>query len=454
MISEIAPKLVSKLGSTDSKIPLGIKDTFNSAGYTYFSYDAGGGVEGKDRFVDEFGTGAIWLFGIPLYKKIVDKTIFKFAKISPEADVRVVKDKKYLNLSIKHAPTDEILKDLKTAGKNIGKTKALTLAKFGISMALTMLSYLGLTKLKQKMTRLNIEKEFNENMKSSGLQEKTNELKNIPVNKKSGVFSEFENFSSSKKSKYNPSFGSGIKTAEEFILNPVKNMILLDVGITGERLSTARTEGEFKEYGIKEGSFLFFVYCAGELIKKSLETASQKLFKIPVALDAQLLSSDFAKDILTNNEMQKEIKNFSAKFTKNTDNSELYKFLFNNQNHTVVNAAKKSGIISTVKTKDDQIKIDTRKYIDPDKINQLVKNLEDYIKFGKKSKDINKYLDKVRILKVAATVLSIGASCLSLGYLVPKYMYEFRHKQQDGNRDFHVKTEYEKELAAKAAKKY
>ena len=317
-------------------------------------------------------------------------------------------------------------------------------------MALTMLSYLGLTKLKQKMTRLNIEKEFNERMKTEAEQEH-----NLKASDNTDVFAEFKNFGNNKNIKYNPSFGSGsgVKLAEEFMLNPVKNMILLDVGITGERLSNARTEGEFKEYAIKEGSFLFFVYCADKIIRKGLENASQKFLKMPIGLDAQFLSGNLAENILKNMDMQKQVQEFSDKFSKNEDSTKLYEFIFKNQNNTVVNAAKESGIISTIKDEKGNFKIDTRKYIDSDKMKQLVKNLQDYIEAGKNSSDTNKFINKVRGLKVAATVLSIGSCCLSLGYLVPKYMYEYRHKQQDGNRDFHVRTEYEKELAAKAAKK-
>ena len=80
MSMNIGSKLVSKLGSPNSRIPLAAKDIFNSAGYTYFSYDAGGKIEGKDRLVDEVGTGALWLFGIPTYKKLIDKLIKLYLK--------------------------------------------------------------------------------------------------------------------------------------------------------------------------------------------------------------------------------------------------------------------------------------------------------------------------------------------------------------------------------------
>ena len=50
---------------------MAIKDIANSVGLTAGSYITGDKLEGKDRFLDEFGTQAIWLFGIPAYKKLL-----------------------------------------------------------------------------------------------------------------------------------------------------------------------------------------------------------------------------------------------------------------------------------------------------------------------------------------------------------------------------------------------
>lgn len=72
-----ASKIYSVIGNNDSLVPLAIKDIANSLGLTAGSYITGDKVEGKDRFIDEFGTQAIWLFGIPLYKKLLDLTLFK-----------------------------------------------------------------------------------------------------------------------------------------------------------------------------------------------------------------------------------------------------------------------------------------------------------------------------------------------------------------------------------------
>lgn len=441
MSMNIGSKLVSKLGSPNSRIPLAAKDIFNSTGYTYFSYDAGGKIEGKDRLVDEVGTGVIWLFGIPTYKKLIDKTIFKKAGISPEVDVRILKDNNYLKKAIENAPTKTIMEDLKKAGANIPKTKALTILKFGMSLGLTMLSYFALTKFKQNMTKKNIEKEF----LAKQIENQPETLS--PYNNENPIFSDFNQ---SKKQNNTPSFGSSSlsKVAESIVLNPINNMFVLDTCISGERLSSARTKGEFAEYGIKEGSFLFFVYIADKLIKKGIETASEKILKSPIKLDAKFLSTNLAENILKQKSLQDEIKEFSKKFGKNCDTNALYEYIFKNQNSTVVEAAKSSGIISTIKTG----QIDTRKYIDVKKMQELAENLQKFISSSTNSNNTKSYLNKIKALKVGSTMLNIGVCCLFLGYVVPKMMYDYRKKHQNGKNDFHVKTEYEKELATKHAK--
>lgn len=437
MSINIGSQLISKLGSPNSKIPLAVKDIVNSAGYTYFSYDAGGKVEGKDRLVDEVGTGLIWLFGIPTYRKIIDNTIFRAAKINPEVDVRVLKNSDYLKSAIQNAPTQQIAKELEHAGNNITKTKGMTFLKFGLSLLMTMASYFALTKFKQNMTKKAIEKEFYEKQQKNQLE---------PDYKTSKVFDEFKN----NKGNKNPSFGSSaiVNLAEEFMLNPVKNMIILDAGISGSRIKNARTKGEKVEYGIKEGSFLFFVYGAGKLITKGIDKLSELLLNAPISLDSKFLSTKSAENLLKDPNLQNEVKEFASLIENTTNTKELYDFIFENQNNIVIKAAKKSGIISTIKDSTGQTFIDTRKYINIKEIKKLISNLS---KFIDKSKDQNilNYLKKVKALKVASTILNVGICCFALGYLVPKKIYEYRAEHQNGKNDFHVKTEYEKELLEK-----
>ena len=94
-----ASNIYSILGNNNSLVPMAIKDIANSIGLTAGSYITGDKLEGKDRFYDEFGTQAIWLFGIPAYKKVIDFTLYKALNIDPEFDVRNF-SKKRLLLSI------------------------------------------------------------------------------------------------------------------------------------------------------------------------------------------------------------------------------------------------------------------------------------------------------------------------------------------------------------------
>ena len=444
MPSNIGSQIVSHLGSPNSRIPLAVKDTFNIAGYTYRSYEAGGNIEAKDKLVDEVGTSAIWLAGIPLYRKLIDKTIFKAAKISPEVDYRVVKNKDYFKKAVENAPTEKIKDEIVNAGNKLSSTRNLNLLKFGLSLALTMASYFGLTKLKQAMTKKNIEKEYLKKLESQQ-NNKNSKYDNLKLQ----TSSVFEKFNNNNKTSSNPSFGSlksVVGIGEEFVLNPIKNMIILDTGISAERVVNARNSGEKKEYAIKEGSFLFFIYGADNLIKKGLNALSKKVLKAPIDLDANVLSSDMAKNIIKDKAAGEEVKNFIKEFGNNKNSEKIYDFIFNNPNGTIAEAAKKSGVISVI---EDGKSIDTRKFIDTKQIVKIAKNLDDFISAGKNASNIESYITKVKALKVGSTLTGIAACCAALGVIIPKVMYNYREKTQNGNSGFHVKEQYEKELQKK-----
>ena len=98
-----ASKIFSILGNNDSLVPMAIKDISNSIGLTAGSYITGQSAEGQDRFIDEFGTQAIWLLGIPAYKKILDLTMFKPLGFDSEVDVRILKDNEVFELAKQYA---------------------------------------------------------------------------------------------------------------------------------------------------------------------------------------------------------------------------------------------------------------------------------------------------------------------------------------------------------------
>ena len=87
-----AAKIYSTLGNPNSLIPLGVKDASSCLGMTAGSYVTGK-EEGVDRFIDEFGTEILWLGGIPAYKWLFDKTVFKAFGFDSKIDPRNLKDK-------------------------------------------------------------------------------------------------------------------------------------------------------------------------------------------------------------------------------------------------------------------------------------------------------------------------------------------------------------------------
>ena len=296
-ISTITNSMISTLGNPDSRVPLAIKDIINSSGITYFSYDAGGKLEGKDRFIDEFGTEVIWLGGLPFFKWIADKTIYKFKKLDPEVDVRVVNSddhfefaQKVLGSSSYPNESGSVLKTVNEAKERLPEFKKLFYSKFALATILTFASYYALTKYKQKVTEKAITKEFiNKHVNNEYFIKKCNESENFKC---------FNNvaFCAKNITKNNSEIPSFKGKLEAFMFNPVKNMLIVDAGITSERLLKSRNKHEFAEYAIKEGSLLFLLYIAGKWIQSGLEGVSEKLLKTPIDLDLRFLNSELLKN--------------------------------------------------------------------------------------------------------------------------------------------------------------
>ena len=147
----IAAKIFSTLGNSQSLVPLAVKDCANGAGMTAAS-SVTNKDEGVDRFIDEFGSEAIWLGGIPLFKAITDKTLFKAAKLDAAYDVRNLKNKDIFEKTKEYAPTEAIKKDIENIGSHQKAFKNLNVAKFVVSTALALGTYNLMTNLKQKYT--------------------------------------------------------------------------------------------------------------------------------------------------------------------------------------------------------------------------------------------------------------------------------------------------------------
>lgn len=417
--------IFSTLGNPNSLVPLAIKDITSSAGVVTGSFITGK-EEGHDRFIDEVGTEVIWLGGIPFFKWLFDKTAFKVIKLDSKFDARNLKDKKILEKIKEYAPTDEIKKNIENITQKEKLFKNTTTAKFFVSTALTIASYIGLTKFKQNYTdkkiRENLIKEHQDNLANQAQENENNTtIHNTPSFK---------------------GLGSAIKS---LAFSPVKNMWVLDGAITAERLKDSRTKQEFIGYAIKEASLLCFLYYAGDKIKEILEKHAEKKYNLTIALDARVIEGDGLKKAFESGEIIKDLEQFK---NANKSDVELYEFLHKNPDNFIVKTAKTSDIIGLHK---ETGKIDTRKYIDLEEVkgvnNKLEKLYKQYKEALKKGQNSNEFFNQVKKLKRNSVLMSLGSCMFALGVLTPVLMLLSRTGED--NQEFETKKRIREDLIKK-----
>lgn len=457
-----ASKIYSTLGNSNSLVPLAMKDIINSVGLTAASYITGDEAEGRDRFIDEFGTQAIWLFGIPAYKKVLDLTLFKGFGYDPQVDVRILKDKAIFAKAKQYAANDTIRKSLDKIGKNnsnINAFKGLTMGKFVASTALTILSYYGLTKFRHKHTEEHIKEEYLKTLQQQGL------LNDVPAKDKfialphkvSPAFGMVHNLKSQEKKDKdkNPTF-TGI---QDFMFSPTKNLMIVDAAITGERLFESRNLQDTIGYGIKEGSFWAFMYLLGGKIQTHFENKAEKDYNKNIQLDARVIEGDDLKQALKNEELPAILKSFSN-LKKDVD---VYDFVCNpvNKDNVIVKMSKISDIIAVVDKKDINSSVDTRKFIDiaevkgvSEKLGKVFKQFGDY-KTDMLAKNpelteeqmLETFLKDLKKLKRASILKNIGSCIMALGVVAPALMVAVRYFGGENNKGFKVKEDIERKLA-------
>ena len=439
-----ASYIYSKLGNSNSLVPMAIKDIANSVGLTAGSYITGDELEGKDRFLDEFGTQAIWLFGIPAYKKLLDFTLYKALKIDPNFDVRNFskKRKKLINKTINYADSS-IKESIINATKNPKFSKNLAMGKFVVSTALTILSYAGLTKYRHLQTKKAAQKEILKEMQLENKGNKDKFLYTKPANK--AAFNGLHQ----NKTQDQPAFTGGIS---EFMYNPVKNLMILDGSITAERLAESRNKQELVGYAIKEGSFWAFMYFASKPIQKFLENRAEKNTKKPVAidLDARVIESEDLAKAFKDGSLVKS----SEKVLKLNSYNNMLDYIHNNPDDFVVKMAKMSDIIPTLKKATQADDVDYRQFIDYDefqgvasKLKKLSQKFENFKATDVKDKSIEAFLKNVKKAKRSSIILNIGACIGALGVLAPALMVAMR-KFDKNNEGFQVKEDLKQEMLA------
>lgn len=436
-----AGSVFSILGNPNSRIPLAVKDFSATGGMTAGSFVTGK-EEGFDRFIDEIGTEAIWLFGIPAFRMLFDKTAFKALGLDSKFDARNLKDKDVFEKIKQYAPTEDIKKNIEKIGLKEKLFKNAVSTKFVVSTALTVGSYLWLTKFKQKYTEKKIrENLINEYNEKKSLKNNSKQLDTSPLPSPQG------------EGAIVPSFKGIGPMVESFAFSPVKNMWILDGFITGARLKDSRSPQEFIGYAIKEAFTLCFMYYAGDKIQQYLEKRAMKKYNKTIGLDARVLESGDLKKTFDDGSIEKSLKEFKS---ANTSSADLYEFLHKNPDNMIVKTAKTSGAISMYKEPQGLFKkakvtdkIDTREFIDlkeiegiNNKIEQLYKQYKEALSKGETSE---KFFAGVKKLKRGSILTNIGTCILALGVVTPGIMLLKRFTAKD-DEEFQTKKEIREQL--------
>lgn len=458
MISPILQaKIYSTLGNSSSLVPLAIKDITNSVGLTAGSFVTGK-EEGTDRFIDEFGSEALWLFGIPIYKGIINLVSFMTRGLDYNFDARNFRNPEVLKLVQKYAP-EELKGKIDKVVANENLYKKLATAKFGASVALAIGTYVGLTKFKQNYTDKNIRKNI--------LAEYTEEQK-----------AKMEQKAETPTETATPSFAGMGKAIQDFACDPVKNMWLLDGGITTERIVDSRGNQERIGYAFKEGSFLFFMYVFGDWLQDKLESRAKNVYNKTIGFDARVIENPEFRQAFENNKVAADLEAFAKILDPNivkregkgaqtellaAEEVKIYDFIHNNKNNIVVKTAMESDLITphqkykskltfkdilTFSFKENTGEIDTRKYIDTEKIYNHYKNLSKLLEeYNTRStqETSEQFFATIKRLKRGAIINNIGSSILVLGVITPTIMV-LKRLLSPGDKEFCRKKELREQM--------
>jgi len=422
IIANNSIKLLSGLGNNEDCLAAMIaKDWIGDAATVYTYKKEGGKDDAREKAIEEFGTGAIWLFGIPIVKKAIDKTVYPLLKLDSDFDPRVLDNKDRLEQitnSLKNTSNETLAGQKATFTGLFEKNpiikkltnaqlyKGMAIGKFAIATTVSAFLLRAIIKYKQKTTTERIEKDLQQNKKDNVATNLV--MKSVESNPN------FLAFSKNKKLSNQPSFTGNLA---EFMYNPIKNTSILDGVITLTRLNEAR-KGERGEVLFKEGCQIAFIYGFPHLFDKMTSFLGKK-FKCPIELDPKIL---FDKKLKEKIDLSQEAMEQIAK----SDN--VLKTLEGiSIDNPIIDLLDKNGAISTIKNKAGKIlSIDYFKPISDKTVKKAVQNIGSLnVNFGN--------ISKIKALRTASIIGNVLAGAAIMGVAQPLANIWIRKKINNGD---------------------
>lgn len=361
----------------------------------------------RERIIDEYGTSAVWLGGVPLISKLSDAFI-KSRKFAPEVNLKLFKETEAqgINVNIEKfknlAP--EMVEELKKVRDNKKTFQNLQIGKFFATTAIpiALMGFL-LPKLNFLYTK------------------KRNEKKK---NQKNVLNTSMKDFlKKTDKNGYSQSFTGLDRLAN---MSNLEKMMILDGGLTVGRVKTGRNKEEKAELAFKMGVMCYLNYIAPKHIEKGLNKLTKKIFGINTSLDVKTLN---------NKDFMKEIKEKRLLLPNGCDEKSIIDFIDNNPTSSFVKQASDLNLVSILK---NNIR-DPRKYVETDKIANLKNAIEEFSVDAFKSGSFDNFAKKALAAKSFNTLANVAISSFLLAGVLPKLQFLFRKKLTNSDLDPGVK---------------
>ena len=443
--------IISAIGNTSSVYPLILRDCgVEIPSKVYLTYQENKNdkevafLATRERIIDEYATSAVWLGGIPLVEKLINKFIIAPKGLNPAVNLKLFKESdcqgidyniKLFENRIKNGEiTQNAVKDIQNALNDLKKVKN----NKGIYEKLLASKFLAATVIPIALMGFVIPKlVFGLTAKTKAAQmAKQNNTQNQAFTSSKTLNTQFTGLKSdvfssmSLNVKKSPSFtGNFSSTVANF--TTYQKMAAIDGGYAVGRVVTSRKKNEAIDLGFKMLGMMFLNYVAPKYIEKILDTTANKAFNIDVKLDPLMLADK---------EFLKQIANNSLKLPEKNDGISILKFIDENPNELFTRYAEKFAKVKMIfedkKLKRNGIR-DPRAYVDIEEMVKFKKSIEEFSKAALsgtvKNADSNlilnhveKFAKKAKAVKSLNILTNVGLSSFLLAYCLPKVQYAFR----------------------------
>lgn len=409
--------IISAIGNNSSIYPLIVRDCgIEAPSKVYLTYQENKNdkdvafLATRERLIDEYATSIVWLGGIPLVEKLVNKFIIEKKGFNPNVNLKLFQNSDcqgidYNIQKFEGKVSKEIIDDLKKVRDNKGIYEKLLSTKF---LAATAIPIAIMGFILPKMI-------FALTAKTKAAQAKQNsQEKQLPLTQptsftssiKSDVFDKM-----SLKNKNQTSFtGNFSSTVANF--TTYQKMATIDGGYAVGRVATSRKKNEAVDIAFKMSGMMFLNFVMPKYIEKFLDWTTGKALDLNVKLDPLMLEDkEFLNEIKT-----------GLNIPKGTSGKALLDFIDENPTSVFTKYAAK---FEKVKLLPNGIR-DPRAYVDIEELKKFKNSIEEFAKKAIQSSDIEKFAQKAKVVKSVNILTNVGLSSFLLAYCLPKVQYAFR----------------------------